>query len=590
MPFKLYISTKNTPTGAAVISAVNPTAIVMRDFIVGNTLDTNIYLVDGLGAFDSASGAAGYTLTVRIGLPSAGTIQLNGDWTPITNGWNGNLAFTDARLADLFDELGTNPVKPTLEIEVSDTQGRIVSELQLPIKIFRNVSQEVSINANPDGTIQVFSNGVVRAPWGLIDTTGTTTAGIQEAIDALDQVEAFGYPSGGGRIILGPGTFTCSGGLVFPTQYPFNLVFEGSGEIATLLKYTGTGDFITMEAAAGPPSKTLNLVMRNLGLAYVNDTAQKRLVYFDGSLNQGLIENCLFTVYQALTFVGGAGNAGGGSNLVYINGTPANKVGTIGLQINGGTDNKVVIKKCAFWALAIGCWYGNDHGTIEDCIFANCGHWWSNGTPSTGTAWTTTTDITGASYFRNIAAYGVGLVGKDGTYELNVSNCHFFECHAAFANICLGGFGPQLKLINPLVESCEYRLLHSLNVDGEDFSRTSIISMTGRTTGTNGTGYIAVNTGAVTGTSPYNESAVNELVMETPPGGFNFYCNIGAGELQVLSLDSSGAAKLPSLTKTARNALGGATAGYAIYQTTNTPGLRVFNGTHWVRFTETNDD
>jgi hypothetical protein len=48
------------------------------------------------------------------------------------------------------------------------------------------------------------------------------------------------------------------------------------------------------------------------------------------------------------------------------------------------------------------------------------------------------------------------------------------------------------------------------------------------------------------------------------------------------------ALKLPNLTKAQRNALTPA-AGMAVYQTDNTPGLRVYNGTNWMRFTETAD-
>jgi hypothetical protein len=46
---------------------------------------------------------------------------------------------------------------------------------------------------------------------------------------------------------------------------------------------------------------------------------------------------------------------------------------------------------------------------------------------------------------------------------------------------------------------------------------------------------------------------------------------------------------LPRMTKTQRDLIGTPVAGLAVYQTDNTPGLRVYNGTNWVRFTETID-
>ena len=46
---------------------------------------------------------------------------------------------------------------------------------------------------------------------------------------------------------------------------------------------------------------------------------------------------------------------------------------------------------------------------------------------------------------------------------------------------------------------------------------------------------------------------------------------------------------LPRMTKTQRDAIASPVAGTAVYQTDNTPGLRVYNGTNWMRFTETAD-
>lgn len=44
------------------------------------------------------------------------------------------------------------------------------------------------------------------------------------------------------------------------------------------------------------------------------------------------------------------------------------------------------------------------------------------------------------------------------------------------------------------------------------------------------------------------------------------------------------------MTKTERNLINSPTAGLIVYQSDNTPGLRVYNGTNWVRFTEEIDD
>lgn len=46
---------------------------------------------------------------------------------------------------------------------------------------------------------------------------------------------------------------------------------------------------------------------------------------------------------------------------------------------------------------------------------------------------------------------------------------------------------------------------------------------------------------------------------------------------------------LPRMTKTQRDAISTPVAGLAIYQTDNTPGLRVYNGTNWIKYTESTD-
>lgn len=52
---------------------------------------------------------------------------------------------------------------------------------------------------------------------------------------------------------------------------------------------------------------------------------------------------------------------------------------------------------------------------------------------------------------------------------------------------------------------------------------------------------------------------------------------------------SSGREVLPNMTKAERDALVSPTEGQTIFQTDNTPGLRVYNGTNWMKFTEATD-
>lgn len=60
-----------------------------------------------------------------------------------------------------------------------------------------------------------------------------------------------------------------------------------------------------------------------------------------------------------------------------------------------------------------------------------------------------------------------------------------------------------------------------------------------------------------------------------------------SGVFEVTS--TTGGVVLPRMTKAQRNAIASPIAGTMVYQTDSTPGLRVYNGTNWMRFTETAD-
>jgi hypothetical protein len=71
--------------------------------------------------------------------------------------------------------------------------------------------------------------------------------------------------------------------------------------------------------------------------------------------------------------------------------------------------------------------------------------------------------------------------------------------------------------------------------------------------------------------------------------------NVGIGTVSpgtsiILELSSTTKAFVPTkMTKTQRDAIASKVAGMLIYQTDNTPGLRTYNGSNWMRYTETID-
>jgi hypothetical protein len=73
-------------------------------------------------------------------------------------------------------------------------------------------------------------------------------------------------------------------------------------------------------------------------------------------------------------------------------------------------------------------------------------------------------------------------------------------------------------------------------------------------------------------------------------GGVTFGATTDPNASAIVDFSSTTkAVLLPRMTKTQRDAIASPVAGMAVYQTDNTPGLRVYNGTNWMKYTETAD-
>jgi hypothetical protein len=140
------------PRGSRVISALNPTAIPMPDFVLGNELQTTIFLADGEGGYDDNSGNPTYSVRTAIGIPGVSMDWVNTNWTTVTGpprGWFGILATNTDAIADLFVSLDTNPLQCELEITIFDSHGRAVTQLETPIKIWNRITADSDLVVTP---------------------------------------------------------------------------------------------------------------------------------------------------------------------------------------------------------------------------------------------------------------------------------------------------------------------------------------------------------------------------------------------------------------------------------------------------------
>lgn len=303
---------------------------------------------------------------------------------------------------------------------------------------------------NLNVTVKVWSNGVVVGPLGQVSTVGTTTAGIQEAVNSLTNYIG---PSAGGLIELGPGVFTVSGQIAITTKHPIGLTFKGCGENVTILKYTGATNLFQTLHDSTDYLPNLNIKFENFGMAYVADTNRAYLVNLDSGLNECMIEGCMFTTWNA--WANGT-NQGGAPSIIpqYV----TNRLGTVGLYVNTALSLKSYVRKCNFMGLACGIYFAQDHSTIQDCFFSVIGHWTSNGVASTGTAWLTNANTSAKGALTNLFSTGSAIIFQDTIYEANVQFPYFYECSVGIT-IYGPGTIPTVKVWDPRFEVVGKRYL-----------------------------------------------------------------------------------------------------------------------------------
>lgn len=398
----------------------------------------------------------------------------------------------------------------------------------------------------------VLANGSAYGPNGVIDTSTTTTNGIQEAISALPAGDLTSRYAGGGFILLGKGVFTCSGQIVIPNAGAFNLRVEGAGKVATILKYTGTASsFIktSVDTVVGPPgASSLNCTFRSIGLSHSLDTNATIMLRLY-ALNEVDIDDCLFCPDAAL--------ASGGNCLNYTPGGVGHTVKTVGLETYGC--NMARIRNSAFWICARGATILSAHGRLDNTVFDGCA--------DSNSGYVFSTD--GTFYYPK--SYGVMGGGGD----VILRGCHFDGCTSPA--YCDTGV---LQNLEPVFESCTYTsmvgsvnsgLLRLYNPNPAMDSGFTAVDKT-----INGSGVVAAST----------DGSIVNFVTSLFTGNL---MDIIVGGATIFSVGTQGLIHR-SLTKAARNALSSPATGLSVYQTDNTPGVRVYNGTHWVRYSEANDD
>jgi hypothetical protein len=362
--FALYAT---NVTGSAVAGPVTNSATAVSNGLFTAAVDFGPGVLTGAGywldvAVRTNGGAAFTELTPRQPLaPVPYAIFANGASNLLGALPAAQLSGT-VLLAQLPDGVITNnessaTLSGTFTGTVNATGGNAVTT-----NMAKTVFKVVSPTPPPDGDTNWFG------PW----IPGTTTAGIQEALNSLMPVNDDPLNFYGGEIFIRPGLYLLNQTVQTPTNRVNGtpkanvfLTLIGSGEKASVLCFSNSAAGTVLVLGGGRtgifnPFNALNFMIKNLGFtSFIN--GKTNLVYVNGNnggVFRGSIEDCWFASWYS--FTNNDAQAGPPADLVPIN-----------VQCNYGADT-FTISRCQFYNVNAIYW-ATDHGQALDNFFAYSG-------------------------------------------------------------------------------------------------------------------------------------------------------------------------------------------------------------------------
>ena len=338
----------------------------------------------------------------------------------------------------------------------------------IPNVSYNNVLQ-TNINGKPyitvsskgitNGLSTIHNNGADFGP----DTVGTTTSGINEAINSLPLANTSApYSSGGGKVVLEEGQYNITGTITIPNTNPFNLTLEGAGLTNTVIIYGGTSDVVvtayyntsggtsTGTLATGS-NNTLQLYVRNIGFVY-NQGGTQAHIFNLGGINTGIFEYVLLTTYNGIESTVG-GNAGYGIDPGMVSTTP---LGVVGVRLYCTDNNNIEFHQCQFIALAVGVDSTADHTKFFNNLFSTIGMYYD--TTTSANVWSNVYGNTSwLEYGSAIYFNGTQSVANMNDPEL-VYN-HFFMCQSCVLDGHTTAIGYEMELYHGYIETCLYSIL-----------------------------------------------------------------------------------------------------------------------------------
>jgi len=366
-------------------------------------------------------------------------------------GTNGTLRLNAAGNAVLLEFSGNGVGGKTDSLELNPNGWRLDAyDLYLGAsgdhKIFADGSQLINLPAISKGgavtnsaVIYVYPDGTAWGSNAVITTTGTRTAGIQEAIDYLYKVSGIFSGVGGGKLVLAPGTFRCFTNIVIPNYFPFCLRMEGAGFNGTIIQGEGSGactntalfSCATNHINGLRLTNGLTLFVSDATFCHTNETQTNFLWNITGQ-TWAKFEDCVFTSQQALL------HGQGGYSMNFEANYPNQPIGLVGLAASKDTDDansQLDVRHSFFWALACGAVANPVMCRIADSHFVNCGSFSTVAPPGlNGDAETFThTNLWKGAGVKGSISTGAALVLGYNTPNFWITDNHFLYCGAMAA-------------------------------------------------------------------------------------------------------------------------------------------------------------
>lgn len=243
-------------------------------------------------------------------------------------------------------------------------------------------------------------------------TTGTTSSGLQEALDYIPKNPATNGTPRGARIILGPGSYSFSQ-LVLTNRFLTSVYLQGAGEIATALHCTGTRDGVITTGNTGQTEGgRLHLYVHDVACIMDNNTTNA----FWNLREYAVVnfQNCYFSYNGYITNSQWGISTGSGIP------NPVNyPLSVYGVWVHDSDENNTWFNKCHFNGLAVGIRASCAHFFVEDCEFIQNGNYNGGAT----NAWPKTSGM----------ATGAAILMDGMSYEAYLIRCDFVGNRVQFA-------------------------------------------------------------------------------------------------------------------------------------------------------------